>query len=601
MRINQGFLEFFVHPGAREDPRRRLRYLGIAKSLLTISSVVGVLFLCYLLVRPDLLLREALLFLAGILSPLLGALFVRSTGRIELGLFLTNMAGIGIVAVWCLITGGIHSVALPWFLPNLFLLSTFGSKRMLLVTAGSLVAVLILVFLASRWEWIPPNPVPPALIPVFNLMSMMSSVAVVVIGAIVVTGERENTKRHLQHAKEAAESASRAKSAFLTSMSHELRTPLNAVMISAELLKEDPDRPLEPRQAQLVDQIFHGGDLLLGFVNQVLELSRIETGDVSLRIEEVPLKASFAASLSVVESFAIRREVSVECETEEFSELWVLADPLALKSVLVNLLSNAVKYNHHHGQVFVTAQETGAGKVRISIRDTGPGIPGPMHQAAFQPFNRLQAEGSHIEGTGLGLSIAERLVHMMAGSMGLQSAEGEGSTFWIELPAAPPSDGPRDGSATTGQAVASFAVPAPPLEILVAEDHPVNQDLLRYMLEKWGHRATIVPDGRKALEAVIAQGEAGPKFDVILMDVLMPEMDGLEATRRIRMREAGTDHHIPIVAVTACASAEDREACFEAGMDYFVAKPFKSQEVVALLQNLQPAQNLGKIQSSPEG
>ena len=218
-------LDILVPPLARLDPRRRLRHRGIAKSLLSISGVVALLFLTYVLVRPDLTRLEVGLFVLGILSPVLGTLFVRFTGRIDLGLFFTNLAGIGIVALWCAFTGGIRSVALPWFLPNLFLLSTFGSRRMLVLTAGMLLGVLVLLFLATLRGWLPASLMPEAVAAESIFLSVVSCVALVVVAAVAVTGEREKSKRLLYEAKNAAEAANRAKSAFLASMSHELRTP----------------------------------------------------------------------------------------------------------------------------------------------------------------------------------------------------------------------------------------------------------------------------------------------------------------------------------------------------------------------------------------
>ena len=574
-------LDLLVPPQVRADPRRRLRHRGIAKALVAISAVVAVLFLAYVMVRRDLPGQEAGLFAAAILSPLLGALFIRFSGRITLGLFLTNLAGIGIVALWCYLTGGIASVALPWFLPNLFVLSTFGSRRMLFAAAGVLLAALAALYAATVRGGLPPSPVPAGLEPVFALMSMVSSVALVVVVAVMLTGERKTSKRYLREAKEAAEAASRAKSAFLTAMSHELRTPLNAVMISGGLLKEDQDPPLSPPQVQTVDQILQGSRVLLDLVNQVIEFSAIESGTVSVRSEPVDLDETLASALAVIGPLAQRREVRLSLEPAA-TGLWVLADAVALRSVLINLLSNAVKFNFVLGQVFITLQRVPAGRVRIEVRDTGPGLPSALREAAFQPFNRLGAEGLHVEGAGLGLTIAERLVHMMAGRLGFDSQPGAGSTFWVELPAASPQPAPTPRQA----APPADEAPMPGLSVLVAEDHPVNQQLLRRTLEKWGHRVTVVGNGRLALEAIARAEAEVPPFDLVLMDLLMPEMDGLEATRRIRQWEgSGAAGHLPIVAVTACATDQDRAACFAAGMDGYLAKPFTPGDLAAILRS----------------
>ncbi|NWJ41082.1 MAG: response regulator [Geothrix sp.] len=602
MRTKGDVLDLLVPPKAREDQRRRLRHRGIAKSLLSISGVVAILFLAYILVRSDLTRQEGLLFATAILSPILGALFVRVTGRLELGLFLTNMAGIGIVAFWCAITGGITSVALPWFLPNLFLLSTFGSKRMLISTAGVLLAVLVLLFEATLRGRLPVNQAPASLTPEFTFLSILSSVAVVVVAAVAVTSEREKSKRLLYEAKNAAEAANHAKSVFLASMSHELRTPLNAVLLSADLLKEDQNPPLSPRQSHLVDQLHQGGELLLGLVNQVLQLSSIEAGKVTISIEEIPLSEPFSNSLSLVLPLANLRQIQIHFDLEQLSNLRVLADPVQLRSVLINILSNAVKYNAPLGQVFINARRVQPGMVRIEIRDTGQGIPEHLQEGMFQPFNRLGAEGTKIEGTGLGLSISARLIRMMSGNLGFDSLQGQGSTFWVELVDARTAS--QDGPPAPAVAARAPEDPPPinppkvaPLAILIVEDHPINQQLLCQTLEKWGHQVLVVSNGAEALEVLGDLQVRPPDFDVILMDLLMPVMDGLEATRRIRQMEVGSGRHIPIVAVTACVMDEDRNACIQAGMDDYLPKPVKIRELMKRLERIPPSGRVGRAEA----
>jgi len=296
-----------------------------------------------------------------------------------------------------------------------------------------------------------------------------------------------------------------------------------------------------------------------------------------------------ASALSVILPQAHRRQVQVEFELEGFADLHVLADPLHLKSVLINLLSNAVKYNRQQGRIFIEARRTPAGQIRIEIRDTGEGIPEHFREAAFQPFNRLGAEGTNIEGSGLGLSITERLVRQMSGRLGFESVPGQGTTFWVELPAAP-EEGPGMPSLPAapgaGDEPPQGAVyPERPMDVLVVEDHPINQQLLRMSLERQGHRVTVASNGAEALQALGHCKEA-PRFDVILMDIMMPVMDGLETTRRIRRLEAGSGRHIPIVAVTALTMDSDRQDCLEAGMDEYLAKPIKLQELFEILARL---------------
>jgi CheY-like chemotaxis protein len=300
----------------------------------------------------------------------------------------------------------------------------------------------------------------------------------------------------------------------------------------------------------------------------------------------------------VIQPLALRRQIRIDFDLAALSDLVVLADPIQLKSVLSNLLSNAVKYNRPQGEVFAGARRIPDGKVRIEIRDTGPGIPNQAREEAFQPFNRLGAEGSQIEGTGLGLPITERLIQMMKGSLGFESAPGQGSTFWVDLLAMPPhlkkaeQPTPLEGSGVAGKGTPGIA--GKPLDVLIAEDHPINQKLLRLTLEKRGHRVTVVSNGAEALQALDDHGNTPPRFDVVLMDLMMPVMDGLEATRRIRQMESGSGRHIPIVAVTACAMDSDRTACFEAGMDDYLPKPVDTQNLIKILAGIPTGSQAGQ-------
>ncbi len=233
-----------------------------------------------------------------------------------------------------------------------------------------------------------------------------------------------------------AEKASQAKTEFLSAMSHELRTPLNAILGFGQLLRDYPDKELTEEQRASVDQILDGGKHLLGLVNEVLDLSRIETGQLGLSLESVSVANTIDESLVLIQALANERGIAVIADATVTPELLVNADRSKFKQVLLNVLSNAVKYNRESGTVTLDAAAAGDGMWRINVRDTGPGIPADKHDDVFRPFSRLGAEASKIEGTGIGLSISRQLIESMGGSLDFESVVGQGSTFWIELPAA---------------------------------------------------------------------------------------------------------------------------------------------------------------------
>jgi signal transduction histidine kinase/ActR/RegA family two-component response regulator len=380
-------------------------------------------------------------------------------------------------------------------------------------------------------------------------------------------------------AKEQAERASRAKSEFLASMSHELRTPLNAVIGYAQLLGIDSQVSEDGRQQ--TREIEQAGRHLLALVNDLIDLARIEAGRLELSCEEFTVESVLAECLSLVAPMANRHGVRVIASPGEASGLRLRGDPIRLRQVLLNLLSNAIKYNGEHGTATLRCERVGD-RVRLSVIDTGPGIPPGKQARLFTAFDRLGAEGGAVEGSGIGLVISRRLVAAMGGEIDFESDEGRGSTFWVELPliaegaAIPPSlaaeQSPLPGSAGRLR-----------FKVLHIEDNPVNRRLVRRILESARPDIEIIEaaSAERGLDEALAAEPA-----LILMDINLAGMSGYEALARLRT-DARTES-IAVVAVTADAMKGDRERVLAAGFDDYVAKPIDLQSLLRVIDRLAP-------------
>lgn len=372
-----------------------------------------------------------------------------------------------------------------------------------------------------------------------------------------------------EEARKRAELANRAKSAFLATMSHEIRTPLTAVVGVAEVLR---GAGLDARHTRQLALLEGAGRTLLGLVDDILDLSRIESGQLDIESVPVDLAAIVRDVGGILQTRAATRGVSLRHSHE--GPAFIQGDPLRLRQILLNLVGNAVKFTED-GEVDLRCQVLERGQdelldVQFTVRDTGVGIPKDVQHTVFQPF--IQAEqgtARRFGGSGLGLSIVARLVHMMDGTIDLESVPGEGTTITMktsfprgEQPVAMPNK----------TEVASVGT----LNVLLAEDNEINQEVVRLMLERCNCTVAIAPDGFQAVEAIV---DAPDAFDLILMDCQMPGMDGFEATRTLRA--AGWTR--PIVALTANATPADRAHCMAAGMDDFTSKPLTLAELRSVL------------------
>ena len=384
----------------------------------------------------------------------------------------------------------------------------------------------------------------------------------------------------LARAKEAAEAAARAKSNFLAVMSHEIRTPLNGVLGAAQAMR---NTPLDPVQEKYLQTIASCGEALQTLIDDILDLSRVESVGVHLQERPIDPREALRQAFLVTKAAGEAKGLRMAVEGLEGLPAQIMADGARLRQAVINLLGNAVKFTCAGG-VTLSAQvreEAGGPWLRIVVRDTGVGVEPEALSRLFEPFEQGGADvQARFGGAGLGLSIVRAVVEAMGGRTQAQSAPGAGSAFGFEVPLKTP---PAQEAASP---VAPPAAPlaGPPRRVLVAEDVGTNQMVIEALLVSLGHEAVIVGDGAQALERLAAE-----PFDLVMLDMRMPVMDGLEAARRLRAT-GGPAARLPVVALTANAFPQDRAACRAAGMDDFISKPFDGAEIAAVIARLCPAQ-----------
>ena len=407
--------------------------------------------------------------------------------------------------------------------------------------------------------------------------------------------------------KEDAEQANEAKSRFMSRMSHELRTPLNSVLGFSELALNESK--LAPEQRRQLEAIHQSGQHLLDLVNEILDLSRLESDTLEVTLEPVYLPDILDQCHLMTTPFAASHKVSLTVLPIDPSVCCVLADPLRLKQVLINLLSNAIKYNQDNGRVYVEVEAGASNTVFIRVRDTGIGFTQQETAQIFVPFERLNKSAATVDGTGIGLSISKRLVELMNGSIDVHSVEGVGSEFSISLRAAEVSASESDkildaacckpihhlNEATEAdielqpdpdlsRAQSDIQpVLATNLHILVAEDNAINQLLFQTQLESLGYRCTLVGDGLEALSAL-----ENTQYDLLLTDISMPNLGGLELTKKIRSGESALKEkgvRMPIVACSANAMNDDQVSGIDAGVDAYLTKPFQKAQLADVLHS----------------
>lgn len=410
-----------------------------------------------------------------------------------------------------------------------------------------------------------------------DILQLLAGIVSASISHASEAAEKRRALELLQESETRLREAVEMKAQFLANMSHEIRTPINGVMGMAHMLL---DTNLDSQQSQYTEIIRSSADSLLSLVNDILDFSKNEANKLALESVSFELRQVFDDIHRILFHTAEKKGLRFQYSIARDLPSHVIGDPSRVRQILCNLASNAIKFTSH-GSVWMhvhgKSREDGSWQLRFEIQDCGIGIPKEALPRMFQPFSQVDSSTTRkFGGTGLGLSICKQLVDLMGGDIGVDSRESHGSTFWFAVTL---KEGGSTAVTSEKEVTPETQASAQRLRLLVAEDNSVNQMIVSKMIEKLGHKATIVANGQEALEVL----QLAP-YDMVIMDCQMPELDGYEATRRIRQLSQENLRKIPVIAMTAHAMTGDREKCLECGMNDYVTKPTKIMDLRSAIE-----------------